>query len=173
MMPIWCNGHVVLQKFEKAWSTGYEQSVVHMLRSKNSPLLCTLASFYDHNMSITPTKVKEKWTNDALKMPQISMYVAIMPLWRSNKGHLMGASCGHKGRHRPGSKFFLTCFAQVFIVLSIQDGTCTKPVSKSKLSLNILRKPGIIRTCLYWNISLLLVWKLTMMQSYQKFEHQW
>ena len=34
------------------------------------------------------------------------MYAAIMPLWRSNKGHLIGASCGHKGRHRPESKFY-------------------------------------------------------------------
>ena len=29
-----------------------------------------------------------------------------MPLLRSNKGHLTGASCGHKGRHWPESKFY-------------------------------------------------------------------
>ena len=34
------------------------------------------------------------------------MFVAIMPLWRSNKGYVMGASYGHKGRHRPESKFY-------------------------------------------------------------------
>ena len=25
-----------------------------------------------------------------------SIYAAIMPIWRINKGHWMGASCGHK-----------------------------------------------------------------------------
>ena len=117
MMSIWWNGEAVLQKFEKAWSTRYEQIMPQCwkkcnthVKIKKCPHLRTLAPFYEHNMSISPTKVKEKWTNKALKMPWGSMYAAIMPLWRSNKGHLMGASCGHKGRHRPESKFYRLLF---------------------------------------------------------------
>ena len=121
MMPIWWNGHASLQKFEKAWSTRYEQIMPQCwkkcsthVKIQKCPPLCTLASFYDHNVSITPTKMKEKWTNNALKMPWRSMYAAIMPLRRSNKGHLKGASCGHKGRHRPESKFYRSLY-QVLI----------------------------------------------------------
>ena len=113
MMSIWWNGEAVLQNDAKAWSARYEQIMPQCLKKCNThvkikkcPHSRTLAPFYEHNMSISPTKVKEKWTNKALKMPWGSMYAAIMPLWRSNKGHLMGASCGHKGRHQPESKFY-------------------------------------------------------------------
>ena len=95
----------------KVWTNNaplLKKSVTHVGIQK-WPHLRTLEPFYKPNMSISPTKMKEKWTNRALKMPWGSMYAAIMPLWRNNKGHLMGASCGHKDRHRPESKFY-QCF---------------------------------------------------------------
>ena len=86
MMSIRFNGEAVLQKFEKAWSTKYEQTILHSWKKCNThvkikkwPHLRTLAPFYEHNMSILPTKMKEKWTNKSLKMPWGSMYAAIMP----------------------------------------------------------------------------------------------
>ena len=85
------------QRYEQIMPQCWKKSNTHM-KIKKRPHLCTLAPFYKHNISISPTKMKEKWTNYALKMPWGSMYGAIMPLWRSNKGNLMGASCGHKGQ---------------------------------------------------------------------------
>ena len=103
MMSIWWNGEAVLQKFEKAWSARYEQIMPQCwkkcnthVKIKKCPHSRTLAPFYEHNMSISPTKVKEKWTNKALKMPWGPMYAAIVPLWRSNKGNLMGHHAGIK-----------------------------------------------------------------------------
>ena len=84
----------------------------HICEDKKWQYLRTFAPFYEHHMSTSTTKMKETSTNNALKMPLGSMYAAIMPLWRSNKGHLMGASCGHKDRHRPESKFYRRFFYQ-------------------------------------------------------------
>ena len=80
--------------------------VVEKSEDKKCPNLHKFAPFYEHILSISPTKMKERWTNKALKMPWGSMYATVMPLWRSNKRHLAGASCGHKGRHWPESKFY-------------------------------------------------------------------